>query len=123
MLANCYNTAMRNFNLVIREVDRHIFEQIKSGAKSVETRAATPKYLSAHIGDTLTFVCGTDQITKTITSTQHFETIEKLYNQIPLQHVLPGIKSLAEAQKIHYSFPGYQQKLQQYGIMAFTLAP
>lgn len=58
--------------LVFREVDRARFEEVRSGIKAVETRAATPKYQSINIGDELQFSCGGDTFSKKVIKKFHW---------------------------------------------------
>lgn len=117
----CYDTNVKNYRLVIREQDRRVFNDIANGLKTIETRAATGKYKGVEEGDNLTFVCGEDELVKTVTSALHFETVDDLYGEVPIKKVLPSAKNIDEAKNIHLSFPGYKAKLETYGIMAFIL--
>ena len=62
---------MKNHTLIFRSVDRHNFEEMRKGIKSIETRAATIKYQSVQEGDTLTFVCDGDRFTKMVVKKYH----------------------------------------------------
>jgi ASC-1-like (ASCH) protein len=112
---------MPNYRLVIREQDRHVFDEIVDGRKSIETRAATGKYAGVKTGDTLVFTCGTATVTKTVVSAAHYNDLDDLYNHLSLGKILPSARSVEEAKQIHLSFPGYKQKLKTHGIVAFEL--
>lgn len=112
---------MKNHILIMREVDRSIFNDVLDGSKTIETRAATDKYRSVQAGDTITFKCGDDRVIKTVSASQHFDTLEELFDHISMAKILPAAKTIDDARKIYYSFPGYEEKLAKHGIMAFIL--
>lgn len=112
---------MKNYRLVIRKVDRHVFDEIADGRKSIETRAATDKYKHVSTGDLLTFTCEGELLTKTVTSVDHYKSIDDMYKLIPVSKVLPSASNVDEAKRIHFSFPGYKEKLEAFGVMAFGL--
>jgi len=105
----------------MREVDRSIFNDIVSGKKTIETRAATKKYRDIQAGDTLSFKCGEDTFIKNILASTHYDSLEAMFADIPLDKVLPQATTIDEAKKIYYSFPRYEEKIAAHGIMAFTL--
>lgn len=112
---------MANLILKFPQFTKDVFEAVKIGLKNVETRAATPKYRAVKPGDKLTLVCGIDSLEVTVTRVRHFASVEDLYREIPVESVLPGVKTAEQAKAIHYSFSGYQEKLQKFGIMAFDM--
>lgn len=112
---------VKDYRLVIREADRRVFNQIVTGQKTIETRAATGKYRNVGAGDRLTFQCGGDSVTKTVAGSAHYGTLDELYRQVPVAKVLPSARSLEEAKQVHLSFPGYQAKIEAHGVMAFEL--
>lgn len=107
--------------LKFREIDRDKFDAIVSGTKSVETRAATPKYRALKPGDNITAVCGADSTDMTIKSVSHFPDVASLLKQISQATILPGTSTVDEAEAIYYSFPGYKEKVAQFGLLAFEL--
>ena len=113
---------MSEYCLVIREQDRNVFDDIVQGRKIIETRAATPKYQSVRVGDWFTFVCGPDSVSKSIAGIAWYENIDDLYEHVSVEKVLPSAGSIEAAKRIHLGFPGYQDKLATYGVMAFELA-
>jgi ASC-1-like (ASCH) protein len=113
---------MKKHVLRLRARDKGIFEQICSGEKSVETRAATKKYRDVAAGDVLVFVCDGHQIEKEIQKLEHFPSIDALFKEIPLKSVMPDATTLEDAKKVYASFPGYEEKIAKEGIMAFWLS-
>ncbi len=113
---------MKNYRVVFREVDRDKFNEIAEGLKTIETRAATVRYQPVKAGDRFTFVCGKDKFIKTIAKVQHFKSLDELFDNLPLQKILPSVKNNDEAKKIYYSFTNYKAKIEKYGILAFTLS-
>ena len=112
---------MKNWTLRFRQVDRARFEEVKSGLKSIETRAATVKYQPIQKGDTITFVCGKDRFVKQIGGVYHFATPEAMVKKLPLQKIMPLVTSIEEMKKRYYSYPGYEEKIKEHGILAFEL--
>lgn len=52
--------------LKFRAVNRDIFEAIRTGAKKVETRAATEKFRDIRKGDAVALVCGGNRMEKRV---------------------------------------------------------
>jgi len=107
--------------LRFRAVDIDGFNEIKNGLKTVETRAATPRYKDLQKGDILVIVCGNERIAKEIKRTRHFKTIEEMLKSISLKKIMPSVKSVADARKIYYGYAGYKEKIKKFGLMAFEL--
>lgn len=114
---------MKDHRLTFRTTDRDKFEEIAKGIKTIETRAATQKYKAVQSGDSLTFVCGNDRLTKTVAKVEHFNSLEEMFSKLPLNSILPSAKNLNEAKKVYYDFPNYQEKIEATGIIAFSLSP
>ncbi len=66
-----------------------MFEDLRTGRKSVETRAATVKYANLAEGDTLVFVCGDERFSKTIATVRRWPTIDAMTKEIPREAVMP----------------------------------
>jgi len=112
---------MKTWTLRFREIDKKNFDQVKSGLKSVETRAATVKYQPIKTGDELIFVCGKERFAKKVVDRKHFSSIDSMVKEIPLKKIMPDVKSLAEMRKVYSSFTDYDQKIKQFGILVFML--
>lgn len=110
-----------NLRLTIRAQDRAIFDDLTTGRKTVETRAATPKYQAVQPGDTLTFVCGSDLLTKKVASAQRFADVDELFRYIPFRRILPAAANAEAAKQAILKFPGNREKITSFGIMAFNL--
>ncbi len=111
---------MSKITLNIRQVDRGIFDLIKSGRKTIEPRAATKKFKNVVAGDTLVFKCGKDRLEKSVVETYTFGSIDELLTAFDLEQIMPNV-SRNEAKEIWYSFPGYKEKIDKYGLVAFRL--
>mgnify|MGYP001583733808 CR=1 FL=1 len=107
--------------LRIREVDRKFFDVIKSGEKTIETRASTNKFRGVKTGDTLSFVCGKNILEKKVLKVHYFKNIDDLAKSLDLKKIMPFASSLEEAKKIWLSFPSYKEKTKKYGLVAFEL--
>ncbi|HEY4509276.1 MAG TPA: hypothetical protein VJC13_03330 [Candidatus Paceibacterota bacterium] len=107
--------------LRFRKVNKADFERLRNGIKSVETRAASLKYRSLEEGDILIFVCGKDKFSKIIKKKYHFKSIDAMFKKIPFKKIWPEVKSAKEPEKIYYSYPNYEEKIKNFGILAFKL--
>jgi ASC-1-like (ASCH) protein len=112
---------MKTHRVVFRAVDRAKFDDVRRGVKTIETRAGTPKYQNIEAGDELLFVCGKDSFTKRITAVKHFDSLDAMFDELPLKSIMPWANTRAEAYQTYYSFPTYKEKLAEYGIVAFEL--
>ena len=109
----------KTHNLLIRKVDRGIFEAIKDGSKTVETRAATEKYRQIEIGDVLDFVCREEHLQKKVAGVKLFKTVEEMVKELGIKSIMPFVDSLEEMKEVYYSFPGYEGKIKKFGLIAF----
>lgn len=112
---------MKTWTLRFRAVDKKNFDEVKNGSKPIETRAATIKYQSIEVGDTLLFVCGKERLSKKIIKKHHFSSIDAMIKKIPYQEIMPSVKSVEEMKKAYSSYSGYDQKIKEFGIFAFEL--
>ena len=71
-------------------------------------------------GDTLIFVCGKDIIIKHVTKVEHFNSLNEMFSKLPLASILPSAQDKNDAMKIYFSFPGYKEKIEAEGILAFS---
>lgn len=112
---------MKKVVLRFRQVDRDKFNAVKVGTKKIETRAATDKFNSLVAGDVLVLICGSDREEKKIKKASHFASLEELFATYTIKDVLPTANSIEEAKAIYYSFPNYEEKIKQHGIIALEL--
>lgn len=114
--------AMKKHRLVFRKSDRDKFQEIANGTKTIETRASTIKYRSIKQGDKLTFVCGHAEITKSVVKVEHYNSLDEMLEALQLGQILPSAKNIEDAKKVYFSFPGYKEKIEAGGILAFHLS-
>ena len=107
--------------LRFRSINKDIFLDIKSGKKSVETRAATEKYKNIKAGDILVLVCGKDRFKKIVKKAKIFKKIKALLKVYPLKKIMPRIRSEKGWQEELYSYPNYKEKIREYGLIALEL--
>ncbi len=112
---------MSKYTLRFRAVNKDIFLDIKSGKKTVETRAATEKYKDMKAGDILVFVCGKNRFEKEIKKAKIFKTIKSLTKTYPIKKIMPNIDTEKELQAAYYSYPSYKEKIQKFGLIALEL--
>ncbi len=112
---------MKNWTLRFRAEDKDNFEELRSGLKSIETRAATVKYKNIKVGDTLTFTCDGDHFTKTITKRYHWPSVDKMVREVPFKRVMPNVQSISEMKAMYDSYPDYTEKIALYGLFGWGL--
>ncbi|MBM3209044.1 ASCH domain-containing protein [Candidatus Shapirobacteria bacterium] len=112
---------MAKFILPIREEDRRFLEAIKNGKKTIETRAATPKYRQVQPGDILVFRCGEEKLEKKVKEAHVFNSVEELAKTLGIKDIMPFATSVEEMKATYFSFPGYQEKIEKYGLIAFRM--
>ncbi len=109
------------FRLRFREVNRDIFDAIRRDQKTIETRAATVRYQKIKKGDRVILVCGKDLFEKQVADVQIFKSIDALLKKYKVRQINPNTKTEEELRKLYYSFPGYREKIQKYGLIAIEL--
>ena len=109
---------MKKHTLRIREVDRYVFEALRQGSKTIETRAATSNFRKIRKGDMLNFICGKDKFGKKVKRVSFFKTIDEMVKVIDFKKIMPFASSVAEMENVYYSFPGYREKIQKFGLVA-----
>jgi len=112
---------MAKYVLRIREGDKIFFDVLKSGEKTIETRAATSKYRKIKKGDTLRFTCGDEFLEKRVNKVTLFKDIDSLIKKLDLKRIMPQVSSIKEAKEIWRSFRNYEEEIKKYGIVAFEL--
>lgn len=112
---------MKTLELIFREVDRATFDRIKSGEKTIETRAGLPEYLEVKAGDELNIVCGAESIKKIVQEVFHFESIEDLLKHFKPDDIMPSGTTREQAIARWHSFPGYLERIEKDGIIAWKL--
>ena len=113
---------MKTWTLRFRVVDKKNFDALRSGIKSVETRAATEKYRQILPGDSLVITCDGEEMKKRVNSVAVYPSIEDMFKYIPMSTVMPEARTLEEAKKEYYSYAGYEEKIAEHGLIAFEIA-
>lgn len=103
----------------ISEKNKNIFEALKSGAKKVETRAATSRYKNLQKGDLVSFLCAGKRIEKEIANVTYVASIDALLKKYKVKEINPEYTTKKELMDMYYSFPGYEEKIKEFGIVAF----
>src|SRR3990167_5043430 len=112
---------MNKYTLKFRAVNRDIFLDIKSGKKTVETRAATERYQDIKAGDIIVLVCGEERFKKKVKKARIFKSIKALLKIYPLKKIMPGLTTEKEWREELYTYPNYKEKIQKHGIVALEL--
>ncbi|HXK36696.1 MAG TPA: hypothetical protein VJ553_03895 [Candidatus Paceibacterota bacterium] len=105
----------------IRAVDRQVFEALRNGTKSVETRAGSPRYQNVQAGDTAIFDCGDDRITRKIVAIRKFSDIHSLTAHYGVKTIAPWLGTKEELVDMYHRFPGYEERIAKCGLIAMEL--
>ena len=106
--------------LVFRAGDKS-FGAIVDGRKTVETRAATPKYRKVKAGDSLVISCGGNKVEKVVKKVATYPSIDELVVAEGLNNVMPLVDNIEQAKQEWYSYPGYRDKIAQHGLVAWHI--
>ncbi len=117
---------MKTWNLRIRKEDKTIFDRIKYGEKTIETRPlnapdAKKDYSQISAGDKLNFSCDGERLEKPVCGVRIYRDFEKYLQKEDLENILGKGMTKEEARKIHYGFPGCKKRLESYGIIAIDM--
>ena len=112
---------MKNWTLRFRAIDKENFDELMSGIKTIETRAATTKYQPIEVGDTLTFTCEDERFMKTITKKYIWPSIDEMLGEVPMQSVMPSVNSVKEMKEEYSSYSGYNEKIREFGLLGFEV--
>jgi ribosomal protein S18 acetylase RimI-like enzyme/ASC-1-like (ASCH) protein len=112
---------MRKHHLRFRAADRDKFVAIRDGVKTIETRAGSVAHQKIQHGDMLIFSCGPEKIEKIVTQIGHFKSVKEAFASPDFSKILPGVKTLSEAEAIYHGFEGYEEKIAKHGLLAFHL--
>ncbi len=112
---------MKSHTIHFREQDKNNFDALQSGEKIIESRAATGKFVSIEVGDELVFECAGETFSKTVKKRYHWGTVEQMVADVPLKRVIPWVDTLQEAKAVYASFPGYEEKIKEFGILGFEV--
>ena len=109
------------YTLRFRAINKDIFLDIKSGKKTVETRAGTERYSNIKSGDKIILVCGKERLEKHVKKAKTFKSIESLIRTYPIKKIMPDISSEKELENAYYSYPNYKEKIKKFGLVALEL--
>lgn len=112
---------MAKYTLRFRAVNKDIFLDIKSGKKTVETRAATEKYRNIKDGDLMVLVCGKEKFEMKVKKAKIFKSIKSLIKAYAIKKIMPNLSTEKELRDAYYSYPNYKEKIKKFGIIALEL--
>lgn len=113
---------MKEWILRFRAKDRVNFLEIKHRLKTIETRAATPRYRKIENGDVLVFVCGKERLRRRVKRVRFFKSINSMTKVISYKKIMPSLKSSKEMKAVYYDYSAYKDKIRKFGLIALDLA-
>lgn len=112
---------MKTHTLKFLIEDRDKFQAIIDETQTIETRAGTSLYAKIKVGDVLRFSCNGVFVEKRVARIKHFASVAAVYASRDFDKILPGVKTLEEAERTYYGFIGYRERIARYGLIAFYL--
>ena len=109
------------YTLPFLEINKHAFDLIRDNKKKIETRAGNTEYLKIIAGDVIEFSCGNKVFTKQVKKVSHFQSLDDMLNIYKFDEINPEYSSNEEAKSKYLSFPGYELRLKEFGILVFEL--
>lgn len=91
---------------------------LRDGRKRVETRAATSKYQNIKVGEVISFFCDGKIFEKEASKVTHFSSIDALLKKYKPVDINPTRKTKEDIVKMYHSFPRYEEKIKEFGIVA-----
>lgn len=107
--------------LVFNIKNKDTFKALKDGTKKAETRAATVKFQNIKKGDIITFACDGEVFEKMVSKINYFKTIEEVFGMYKPSDINPKLKTKKETIDMWYSYPNYEFKIKEFGLVAFEL--
>jgi ASC-1-like (ASCH) protein len=105
-----------------------IFDALKAGIKTVETRPATPKYQKIKSGDILVCVSldTKEKVEKIVLRVRKYNSVKEMAVKEDPNKILPGVKTGEELEKIFKDFKrkwgkSYADKLDRFGVLVFEI--
>ena len=114
-------TATKKYILRFRAVNKRTLEDLKSGRKKVETRAATVKYRGIKKGDKIILACGKTRFETTVKHSSIFKSISAMLRKYKVQDIMPELSLRDELERIYFSYPNYREKIKKFGLIALEL--
>ena len=97
------------------------FQMLRASRKKIETRAATKRYKTIAVGDTLLFVCGNRKLERIVKNATVFKTIKSMLQTYRVKDIMPDRSTQKELEETYYGYAGYREKLKKNGIIALEL--
>lgn len=57
---------------------------------------------------------------KKVAKLYRWSSIDAMLKEIPLESVMPWLSSVEEMKKVYVSFPGYEEKIREYGLLGLS---
>lgn len=98
------------------------FSQIKQKYKSFEVRINSPFFSNIKINDQIKFLCRSKSFNCRVVNVVQFSTFRELLTSVGFEKCLPSERSLDSAVAVYYNLPGYREKEEKFGVVAFEIA-
>ena len=72
-------------------------------------------------GDVIVLVCGGKRFKKEVKKVELFSSIGAILKKYKSTTINPKNRTIKEARAMWYSFPGYEEKIRKYGLVAIHL--
>ena len=112
---------MSHYKLTFNVSDKRNFDWIKSGTKKFESRAGSDEYNKIHSGDIVTFDCSEESFDKIVKQRYDFANLNELLEAFTIKDIMPDNPSREEAIARWLSYPGYEKRIKENGIIVWEL--
>lgn len=93
--------------------------QILSGAKTFEGRIYSGFFRNYQVGDVVTWFAGDLKVRTEITEVRRFPSFDSMLRSVGFKNMLPLLSNIQSALAAYNGIPGYAEKAQQFGVVAF----
>jgi ASC-1-like (ASCH) protein len=98
--------------------------QIQSGAKTFEGRIYSGPFRNYKVGDRVNWFAGQElRVLTEITDIKVFRTFEEMLTSVGFKKMLPYVSTFEAAVAAYNAIPGYREKAQTSGVVAFGVRP
>lgn len=93
-----------------------IFDKIIFNQKTVEARVAIPKYTTMSVGDTINFICmSNEKVSRKISGKALYRSFKEMLEAECIESCLPGVTDIHEAEEFYKNL--YKDSQRQDGVV------
>ncbi len=97
------------------------FQQLRSGAKTVEGRVAKEKFCAFQVGQNIDFVSEDNRMSARIIELKRFPAFRDMLQYYGLKSCLPDLDCIEQGIAVYHSFPGYEADALRLGVIGIKI--